>query len=83
MRRPLGITMRGQSLLNKRGLMDMETVRLILNDSSTDVVTLTVVDALPLAELEGLLGLRHVFTVDRIPVSCEVFHLDKNVSLRS
>ena len=48
--------------------MDMETVRLILYDRSTGVVSLTVVDALPLAELEGLLELRHVFSVDRIPV---------------
>ena len=63
--------------------MDMETVRLILYDRSTGIVTLTVVDALPLAELEGLLELRHVFKVDRIPVSGEVAHLDKNVSLRS
>ena len=41
--------------------MDMETVRLILYDRSTGVVTLTVVDALPLAKLKCLLELRHVF----------------------
>ena len=61
----------------------METVRLILYDRSTVVVTLTVVDALPLAELEGLLELRHVFNVDRVPVSGEIIHLDEKVSLRS
>ena len=32
--------------------MDMETVRLIVYDRSTGVVTLIVVDALPLAELK-------------------------------
>ena len=57
--------------------------RLILFDRSTSAVTLTVVDALPLAELEGLLELRHVFNVDRVPVSGEIIHLDENVSLRS
>ena len=81
-RRPLGITIGGQSLLNKLGLMDMETGRLILNDRSTGVVTLTVVDTLPLAELEGLLELRHVFHVNRVPVSGEIIHLDEDVSLR-
>ena len=40
--------------------MDVETVRLILYDRSTGVVTLTVVDTLPLAKLESLLELRHV-----------------------
>ena len=64
-----------QSLLNKLGLMDMETVRLILYDRSTD--------ALPLAELEGLLEVHHVFSVNRIPVSGEIIHLDDSVSLRS
>ena len=29
--------------------MDVEAVRLVLNDSSTGIVTLTVVDALPFA----------------------------------
>ena len=69
--------------MNKLGLMDMETVTLILYDRSTSVVTLTVVDALPLAELEGLLELRHVLCADRIPVSGEVVHLDEDMSLRS
>ena len=63
--------------------MDTETVRLILYDRSTGEVTLTVVDALPLAKLEVLLELCHVFTVDRVPVSGEIIHLDENVSLRS
>ena len=36
--------------------MDVETVRLVLNDSSTGTVTLTVVDALPFAKLEGPSG---------------------------
>ena len=49
----------------------------------TSVVTLTVVDALPLAELEGLVEFRHVFCVDRLPVSGEVVHLDEDMSLRS
>ena len=40
-------------------------------------------DALPLAELEGLLELHHVFSVNRIPVSGEIIHLDDSVSLRS
>ena len=44
--------------MNKLGLMDMKTVRLILYDRSTGEVTLTVVDALPLAKLEDLLELR-------------------------
>ena len=35
--------------------MDMESVRLVLNDGSTGVVAFTVSDALPLAEHEGLL----------------------------
>ena len=47
------------------------------------VVTLTVVDALPLAKLEGLLERRHVFSVNGVPVSGEIIHLDENVSLRS
>ena len=59
-RRPSWNHIRGQSLLNKLGLMDMETERLILYDRSTGVVTITVADALPLAKLEGLLELRHV-----------------------
>ena len=74
---------RRQSLSNKFGLIDMEAVRLVLNDGSTGVVTLTVVDALPLAELEGLLEFRHVFCVDGMPVSGEVAHLDEDMSLRS
>ena len=49
--------------------MDMETVRLILYDRSTDVVTLTVVDTLPLVKLEGLLEHHHVFNMNRVPVS--------------
>ena len=69
--------------MNKLGLMDMETGSLILYDRSTGVVSLTVVDALPLAELEGFLELRHVFNVNRVPVSGEIIHLDENVSLRS
>ena len=73
----------GQSLLIRLGLMDTETVRLILYDRSTGEVTLTVVDALPLAELEVLLELRHVFNVNRVPVSGAIIHLDENVSLRS
>ena len=64
-RRPLEIFNRGQSLLNKLGLMDMESGSLILYDRSTGVVSLTVVDALPLAELECFLELRHVFNVKR------------------
>ena len=48
-RRLHAITIGGQSLLNKLGLIDMETARLILHDRST-VVALTVVDALPLAD---------------------------------
>ena len=63
--------------------MDMETVGLILYDCSTGVVTLNVVDALPLAELEGILELRHVFSVNRVPVSGEIIHLDENASMRS
>ena len=63
--------------------MDMETVRLILNDCSTGVVTLTVVEHLPLAKLEGLLELRHVLNMNRVPVSGEIIYLDENVSLRS
>ena len=63
--------------------MDMETVRLLLYDRSTRVVTLTVADALPLAELEGLLELRHVFNVNRVPVNGEIIHLDEDVFLRS
>ena len=55
--------------------MDMETVRLILDDRSTSVLTLPVVDALPLAELD-------VFNVNRVPVSGEIIYLDENVSLR-
>ena len=58
--------------------MDMETARLILYDRSTGVVALTVVDALPLAELEGLLELRHVFNVNCFPVSGE-----KSTSMRT
>ena len=69
--------------MNKLGLMDMKTVRLILNDRSSGVVTLTVVNALPLAELERLLELRQVFSVNGVPVSGEIIHLDENVSLRS
>ena len=60
--------------------MDMEAVRLVQNDGSTGVVTLTVLDALSLTELEGLLEFRHVFFVDRIPVSGK---LDEDMSLRS
>ena len=63
--------------------MDKETVRLILYDRSTGVVTLTVVDALPRVELESLLAFRHVFNVNRFAVSGEIIHLDENVSLRS
>ena len=63
--------------------MDMAAVRRVLNDGSTSLVALTVVDALPLAELEGLLEFRHVFCVDGIPVSGEVVHLDEDMSLRS
>ena len=61
----------------------METVRLILYDRSTGVVTLPVVGALPRALLEGLLELRHVFNVNRVPVSGDIIHLDESVSLRS
>ena len=49
--------------------MDVEAVRLILNGSSTCMVTLTVVDALPFAKLESLLELRHVLNMDSVPVS--------------
>ena len=63
--------------------MDVEAVRLVLNDSSTSIVTLTVVDALPFAKLEGLLELRHVLSMNSIPVSGKIVHLDENVSLRS
>ena len=63
--------------------MDVEAVRRVLNDRSTGIVTLTVIDALPFAELDGLLELRHLFNVIRVLVSGEIIHLDENVSLRS
>ena len=63
--------------------MDVEAVRLVLNDSSTGIVTLTVVDALPFAKLEGLLKLCHVLSMNSGPVSGEIVYLDENVSLRS
>ena len=40
--------------------MDVEAVRLVLNDGSAGIVTLAVVDALPFSKLEGLLELCHV-----------------------
>ena len=61
--------------------MDVEAVRLVLNDSSTGIVT--VVDALPFAELEGLLELCHVLSMNSVPVSGKIVHLDETVSLRS
>ena len=39
--------------------------------------------SLPLAKLEGLLELRHVLNMNRVPVSGEIMYLDENVSLRS
>ena len=63
--------------------MDMETVRLILYDRLTGVVTLTVVDALPLAEPESILEFRQVFNVNRVTVGGEIIHLDEYVSLLS
>ena len=59
--------------------MDVEAVRLVLNDSSTGIVTLTVVDALPFAKLEGLLKLCHVLRMNSVPVSGKIVHLDENV----
>ena len=82
-RRPLGITIGDSLSQTKLGLMDMKTIRLILYDRSTGIVTLTVVDALPLAKLEGLLELRHVLNMNRVPVSGEIVHLNENVSLWS
>ena len=49
--------------------MDVEAVRMVLNDSSTGIVTLTVVDALPHSKLEGLLELCHVLSMNSIPLS--------------
>ena len=63
--------------------MDVETVRLILYNRSTGVVALIAGDALPLAKLESLLELRHVFNMNRIPVSGEIIYVYENVSLRS
>ena len=63
--------------------MGVEAVRLVLNDSSTGTVTLTVVDALPFAKLEGLLELCHVLSMNSVPVTGKIVHLDENVSLRS
>ena len=63
--------------------MDMDTVRLILYDRSTSIITVTVVDALPFAKVEGLLELLHVLSMNSVPVSGKIVHLDENVSLRS
>ena len=63
--------------------MDVEAVRLVLNDGSTGIVTLTVVNALSFAKLEGLLELCHVLSMNSVPVSGKIVHLNENVSLRS
>ena len=83
MRRPFWNHNRGQSLLNKLGLVDMETVRLVLNHGPTSVVTCTVVDTFSLAELESLLEFRHVFCVDCVSMSAKIMHLNKNMALWS
>ena len=50
--------------------MDVEAVRLVLNDSSTGIVTLTVPE------------LCHVLFMDSIPVCGEIVYLDEDVALR-
>ena len=43
----------------------------------------TIVNALPFAKLESLLELCHVLSMNSVPVSGKVVHLNENVSLRS
>ena len=66
--------------MNKLGLVNMETVRLVLNHSSTGVITLTVVNTLPLTELAGFLQFHHVLRVNGVPVSGKIIHLDENAT---